>query len=314
MTDIEAGVTDPAALIAGCRNPGGRGSVEPSLLAAQLAVTLARTLPRGKGAVPRWIGANVVGERLFALSAHEGFDYVGDGQGLEALAYYASGKAHGADVVNLCRALTRPDDVFYDIGANVGHVALSMAHSHKGARIVAFEPIPRLARAITCAATRNGFDHLEIYAAALDRELGHTSFFVTPLSTQASLVGRKVAGVEELRIPTLTLDSMIQSGAIPPPAVVKLDVEGAEMRLMDGAEQTFRTHLPVLFYECDQNAERFGHTPAEFMERLRGMGYVRFFRIEGSQRTEIDVGDPVPFGDILAVDKGKADRLAKLYG
>ena len=314
MSQADAGTLDPAALIASCRNPQDTSPVVANLPAARLAVLSGTYLPRGKGAVPRWIGRRMIGKARYALRAFEGFDYVGDGQAIESLAYYLRDKAHGQDIVQLCRALTGPNEVFYDIGANVGHVSLSMARSHAGARHIAIEPIPRLAAAITTAAARNRFEHLEVYSAALDGELGHTSFFVTPLSTHASLVGRKIAGVEELRIPTLTLDAMVNTGAIPPPNVIKLDVEGAEMRMMNGAEDVFREHRPTLLYECDQNADRFGHSPGDFMERLRGLGYTRFFRVQGLKRTEILAGETVPYGDFLAIDDAGEARLSKLSG
>lgn len=158
----------------------------------------------------------------------------------------------------------------------------------------------------------NGFDNVDLFAAALDAEPGHQTFYLPPLTAHASFIARDVRGVEAIQIPTLTVDALVQAGAIPPPDVVKLDVEGAEMRLLSGAADTFAAHRPAMLFECDVNAERFGHTPGSFLRRLADLGYTRFFRMQGVMRTEVSPDDHPPFGDFLALDPERESLLERL--
>lgn len=138
-------------LVSSCRNPADDAPITAGMAWAWLAVLAARHLPRGKGAVPRWISQRLIGQRRFALSGQSGFSYVGDGMAIEAICYYLRADTAGHDVVALCRALTGEREVFYDLGANVGHVTLAMADSHRDARIVSY----RIVRAPAPAGNRN---------------------------------------------------------------------------------------------------------------------------------------------------------------
>jgi len=64
-------------------------------------------------------------------------------------------------------------------------------------------------------------------------------------------VGRKLYGLPPLteRVRVARLDTLVASGELPPPRVMKIDVEGAETLVLDGAEQVLRDHHPELAIE-----------------------------------------------------------------
>lgn len=70
---------------------------------------------------------------------------------------------------------------------------------------------------------------------------------------------------EELLVPTVTLDQLLD--ATFPPELVKIDVEGAELLVLDGAERLLREVRPMLLVEvAEQNVDAA-------TERLRRAGY-----------------------------------------
>jgi hypothetical protein len=60
------------------------------------------------------------------------------------------------------------------------------------------------------------------------------------------------AGV--LRVPLKTLDGLISEGKFPGPQVVKIDVEGAEVEVLQGAKNMLRNQRPRLFIEAHSHA------------------------------------------------------------
>jgi hypothetical protein len=76
-----------------------------------------------------------------------------------------------------------------------------------------------------------------------------------------------------------TLDALIKSKKLPAPDVIKIDVEGAELKAFQGGRNTLITHQPAIIFETDTNADRFGYTRKQLLDFLRECGYDRFYFI-----------------------------------
>ena len=73
---------------------------------------------------------------------------------------------------------------------------------------------------------------------------------------------------------------VVAAGDIPPPNVIKIDVEGGELAAFRGAESTLRRHQPQIVFESDENTPRFGYTRREMCGFLAGLAPYRFLKIE----------------------------------
>lgn len=269
------------------------------------AVALIRFVPRGRGAIPRLLGRMMFGEDdLFMTGTPRGFNIVGTRSSIDMLAFLKLTGGWDEPILEACSSLIGQGGVFYDIGANAGYYSLAIAaRKPRPSRIIAFEPLPDLATAIATSAHLNGFADFEVYRAALSSVAGTTEFYLPAHSIHASLVARADSGVKKLRVATFTMDDLVGSGALPPPDVLKMDVEGAEMLVLDGATETLSTHLPAICYECDDNAGRFGHTPGKMIRRLESLGYRQFEHLRGEAGWVVlreDQYDEVPEGDFIA--------------
>lgn len=235
-----------------------------------------RRLPVSRGRVTRLILERLLPSRgRVAVPLAAGFDLTGSPLSMVTVMHVMSRRGWDDHVLSICLDALKPNGVFYDIGANAGYISLAAAKQRRSAQVIAFEPLPALAEDVALAARRNGFDHLSVYNVALSAENGEAELFLPTQSVHASFVSRE-EGATMVKVPTVRLDDAVAAGTIPPPSVIKLDVEGAEMLVVDGAVETLRTHRPLICFECDLNAERFGHTPGSFMGRLRSLGYTRF--------------------------------------
>ena len=144
-----------------------------------------------------------------------------------------------------------PGMTVYDVGANVGFYTVIAARlASPGGRVVAFEPHPTNARHISHNARLNPTLPIEVRAEALGAFDGQTVFRLSEDATWGQIDGlRSPQGrtVGELTVPLRRLDSF--DGMLPPPALIKIDVEQAEVDVLEGGRETIRQRQPILFIE-----------------------------------------------------------------
>jgi FkbM family methyltransferase len=194
----------------------------------------------------------------------------------EAQLKYLRPGSHGFDrsLLAQARALLRPGLSVWDIGANVGVFAFAAAGlAGPAGRVLAVEPDPWLFGLLqrSRAANRGGqLAPVELLCAAVSDRPSVARFAIAARGRAANALAgfgsSQMGGVrEELLVPTVTLDQLVD--ATFPPELVKIDVEGAELLVLDGAERLLREVRPTLLVEVAAgNAEAA-------TERFRRAGY-----------------------------------------
>lgn len=140
----------------------------------------------------------------------------------------------------------RPGGVFYDIGAQAGYHALLAARlvGPEG-RVYAFEPLPRNLEYLSRHLTVNGISNVEIVRAAVSSEGGECAFDPGP-----GFMAGHLSAAGTLRVPAVSMDSWIWSAQHPlPPSVLKIDVDGAELKVLQGAVRTIRQARPAILLD-----------------------------------------------------------------
>ncbi len=177
------------------------------------------------------------------------------------------------------------DDTLWDIGAHIGfHSSLA---GQRIDRVEAFEPTPGTAGKARDHLERNGVD-ATVHEYALwdaDEEL--------TLDHKSAATG----GTGSVTVPAYRGDSLVDDG-FPQPNVVKIDVEGAEPRVVDGMAETLRdercrtvyceVHRPAVGdTEADTrpSVEDHGSSVSEFLESIRDLG----FRVETIEDRGLDI-------------------------
>jgi len=155
------------------------------------------------------------------------------------------------EVTRVLRDVIRPGMTVLDIGANVGFfTALSAGLVGASGRVIAVEPNSENCRLILHTAEINQFDNVELLPVAL-AETNGWSHFVNHLGSNGSLAraseSQLVGGWGQI-VPVLRGDDLIEG----PVDVVKLDVEGAEGRVVRGLAGLIEEHRPVVVTEVSQ--------------------------------------------------------------
>lgn len=153
--------------------------------------------------------------------------------------------------------------VFWDVGANLGWFTWLVNAKVALEHAVLFEPLPLNARLLGETIARNGFKHMRIIQAAVADRFGEVAFKVDDRSGAASQIAEcfEASGESacargyglktEITVRTTTLDAEIASGA-PVPDLIKMDIEGAELLALKGAEKLLEQGRTILAFECHQ--------------------------------------------------------------
>ena len=247
------------------------GEYRPAGKIFAVAAFAQRHLPRAKGAVPRRLGKAAGRKPMFLLTRH-GARLVMAASAWDVYATIAlSGGSWDYQDFGWCVNGIRDSGVFYDVGANVGYFSIEMAMRFGDAvEVVAFEPQKALAAAITSSTRLNGMNNVKVVQAIVGDAARWTELYVAPASIHASAVvdsGRPNIGTVQTQM--IAIDDLVEAEEIPPPDMVKMDVEGSEHLVFQGAHRTFRAHLPHIFLEYrseDDPGMRIRHKVEQLIE------------------------------------------------
>jgi FkbM family methyltransferase len=136
--------------------------------------------------------------------------------------------------------------VFYDVGANIGLYCLFGAEINSKLKVFCFEPQKVCTEQLQRSIYLNNWEsRMTIYDFALSDKEHEVGFYLadTGSSIEPDFVGQTLS--EPINIKTRRLDSL----KLETPNLIKIDVEGHEYQMLQGASQTLSTSHPVIFLE-----------------------------------------------------------------
>jgi FkbM family methyltransferase len=163
----------------------------------------------------------------------------------------------------------RKEDLFIDIGANVGSYTV-LAGGHIGANVISIEPVPQtfehLQRNI---AINHMHNNVRAYNIALGSEKGQLSF-TTGFDTMNHVATE--TDTDTIQVPVDALDTILENEE--DPVLLKIDVEGFETHVLSGASNTLaRKKLKAVIIELNGSGEKYGYDERKLHEQLLGNDY-----------------------------------------
>jgi FkbM family methyltransferase len=181
-------------------------------------------------------------------------------------------------------SLAKPGDVLFDVGAYVGWYSVNFAERVEGSRVYAFEPIDEIWEELKRNA--KGQHNIACYPFGLSDKRGLVDFYVSSrepgTAALAPLEEERFGSNYIVRSPVTTIDLLCEILHLPPPNIIKCDVEGAELLVFRGAARTLEHYHPIIQCEMLRKwARRFNYHPNDLISYLRGFGYKCFTLADG---------------------------------
>ena len=175
-------------------------------------------------------------------------------------------------------AVLREDSNCVDIGAHRGSVLEHLVRLAPRGRHTAFEPLPHLV-----ADLRARFPGVDVHEAAVAAGPGEASFVhVLERPDYSGLRSRDVPGhahSSTISVRLEALDDVLEPDQ--PVHLVKIDVEGAELGVLQGAARTLSRHHPLVVFEHGLGgSDHYGTTPEQIHDLLSQAG-LRVFDLSG---------------------------------
>jgi FkbM family methyltransferase len=197
--------------------------------------------------------------------------------------------------------LLRPNDLFVDIGANIGSYSI-LASGHSGASSVAVEPLP-VTFARLCANVRyNNIDDLFTLHNVGIGDVDASLRFTATLDTMNHVATKCDSESDTIEVPFIRMEGLLRGLK---PLCVKIDVEGFERKVIDGATSILQTDsLRAVLMEVNESRDRYGFKGDDIHQSMRDFGFLPFVydpwqRVlhQLSSRNEIS-GNPIYLRDV----------------
>lgn len=216
------------------------------------------------------------------------------------------GKLIEEDEQKVMKRFVKVGMTVYDVGAYVGlHTTFLSSLVGETGSVIAFEPQPHLLDSLQNTVSR--LDNAKLFCFALSDKNEKISFFIAKEQSMSSLSDWTGEGTR-IEVETFRLDDIVEKESLPPPDLIKCDVEGAEILCFRGGRETLETAQPMLLFESLAEATKnlgFSQNDVfEFLKNLKNPNY-RFFEIQNKGGL-IEISKPLSaYTNILALPQSR---------
>ncbi|PIY79904.1 MAG: hypothetical protein COY81_00230 [Candidatus Pacebacteria bacterium CG_4_10_14_0_8_um_filter_43_12] len=183
------------------------------------------------------------------------------------------------DEMAFIHSYLRRNDIMFDVGANIGAISLLAADKITAGKVYAFEPTPSILAQLETNINLNKLgERIHTCSKAVSNSDGLLTFMIGKNSEVNHLaVKNNFDGSQAIQVPSVTVDTFLREEQIDRINLLKVDVEGAEMSVFQGAIHNLQNHsIEVIIFEVNPNIALYGHTPQELLALVSSFGYQIF--------------------------------------
>ena len=217
----------------------------------------------------RWMWFRARGHKSFTVMGHQIAVFPRDPGISRELALY---KVHEPLATKLLMEVLKPGMNAVDIGGNIGYYAMLEARlvGPEG-KVIAIEPMPENSEQLCQNVKNNGYKNIDIHKLAIGDRDGTALMYITGKSNWHSL-HPPVSAKGEMKVPVSTLDSLVMPYNLASVDLVRMDLEGYEIVVIEGMKRTLEKYGPRLLVELHP---LLVGTPSieKYLRTLENLGY-----------------------------------------
>jgi tRNA (mo5U34)-methyltransferase len=235
--------------------------------------------------------------------------------GDEILDALYTGKPFEAREIMFIKSFLKPGQSFWDLGANFGLYTLIAARKvGRRGSVVAVEPDPKNRFRLRLNVLMNLQRRVTVVSAALGDRLARVDFMACSQGAYSGLKVTNVPGtLTRTEVRQTTLTALAEGWEWPTVDMLKMDVEGAELLVVNGGEQLFRDRpRPVVMCEfSDRRTTAYGYAAREIYDWFAARGYLWFSITAGGQlKAQLQKG-VYDYDNLVACPVEQLDRLSE---
>jgi len=177
------------------------------------------------------------------------------------------------DKQDVVARLVRRGMTVYDIGAQAGFYSLAFSRLVGDGHVYAFEPLAENCANLLYHLRINRTKNVTVFQMAVSDTCGIVDFQIAESNAMGSITDEPSA----YRVYAVALDTCIEGGVLPPPDLVKMDVEGGESRVLRGAVRLLSQPRPIWLVALHGQQQK-----QECWQILHDHGY-SIYRLDGVQ-------------------------------
>lgn len=174
--------------------------------------------------------------------------------------------------------LIKEAKIIFDIGANIGWYGLNAAKQNKKIKVYAFEPIKETFGYLVKNIKINQLKNIIPNNIGLSNKNSTVSFFVNP-EHSGSASEKKITdkNINRVKVTLRKLDDYCVDNKIIKIDLIKCDVEGAELFVLEGGKNVFQKFKPILLIEILRKwAKKYNYHPNDIIDLMKSFGYLCF--------------------------------------
>jgi len=197
---------------------------------------------------------------------------------------------------HIFKSLVREGMTVIDVGAHVGYYTLLAARLvGSGGRVYAFEADPATCELLRRNIALNRYRNIVVFNCAVSNFKGRAHLFMNRATSSGASRWNRIYQLGEndrgIPVPSTTLDDFLRSEGNPPVHLVKIDVDGGEMRVLDGMIDLLgRERPPRLIMEFyPEGLRASGVDPSDLPARLFQVGFRIFIIKNGKSEGQVEL-------------------------
>ena len=213
----------------------------------------------------------------------------------------------------ILKQLTRPGDIFVDVGANVGfYTAIARKWVGDSGMVIAFEPNFYCIELMKLSFSSDA--NVVVVPKALGSEKRTAKLYVPSLGNLATVHIARFKPKYIFDVEVIRLDDYLRENSLPMPSIIKIDVEGNELSVIQGMEYLITgPDKPIMAFECiEEFHEEYNASLSEiinFIQSKSNNSYL-FYRVDyDGKLREKDIHITSAQNDIIAIPKKRKKEI-----
>jgi len=171
--------------------------------------------------------------------------------------------------------------IFIDVGANIGLMSVFTASKFPTAKVISFEAHPNTFQLLQRNIRLNKLDNIQVIHNALGNLTGSVQIFDNWHVNRGG-ASTVVKGEESnsFNVEQVRMDDALNNVS---PEMIKIDVEGAELDVIKGAEQLIKDNLPILIIEVSDLRETTKSESEAIVDYIKSLGNYKIFKLKGGK-------------------------------